>query len=121
MEYTKEEIKTALLLLSEYEGNSLPINFEDYLKSKLKPETKKIRVEIEYEVGIKLYGEDISAKTLEIYLTSTNSRIMLGQVKVTELPEVFSRDELYIIFKNTIHPNSIKHCLDKFISERDSK
>jgi len=121
MEFTKEEIKTALLLLSEYEGNSLPINFEDYLKSKLKPETKKIRVEIEYDVTDKV---EINLKG--IYYAFKNSFSDYRDIKVTELKDIWTDEDMIEFAKECINAHRNPDYIDvdylnDYLAGRNSK
>lgn len=113
MEFTKEQIETAGELYSIWnKGIGIPDSetFSEFLDSLLKPETKKIIVEIESEEQ-DLTPERILSR-LKIY--------SFHNLKVTELPEVFTREDIYEMFQYCIHKNTINTCLNKF-SERKSK
>ena len=89
MKFTKEELETVGKFIDEYTYYSPPISLSDYLDQCKKPERKKIVVEVEYndsEFGMsdKAIQESISNfDTRNEYVT-----------KVTELPEVFSREDM---------------------------
>ena len=126
MEFTKEEIKTAKTLYDKWASEKYTSpTFKAFLDSLLKPETKFINVRIEYDDGIKLYGNDLSAKGLECYLTNsyTDSNTNKGQIKVTELPEVFTREEVLSLFNDytCIPPCEVDNYMNDILSERKSK
>ena len=106
MEFTKEQIEFLKTKRKEY-GT---ISGDGFFDSLLKPERKKIRVEIEVE-------SDLTADGLKDLLKSYG---FLKVYSVTELPEVFSREDMIDFGKYcayTVNPKS----LDKWFSERNSK
>ena len=119
MEFTKEQIETAKKILESYRVvQNRHHNFENYLDSLLKPETKKIIVEIESNdcdsIGI-LNRIFCGEKGLCDFTFENKWR-------ATELPEVFTREDM-IEFAKIDH---VRYCdiepnLEKFISERKSK
>jgi hypothetical protein len=123
MEFTKEEIKTAEKIWDEYSNKEnvqeTVSGFRFYLHSLLKPERKKIRVEIEYDVTDKV---EINLKG--IYYAFKNSFSDYRDIKVTELPEVFSREDM-ILFANYYYCDHTstdqEQCLIDWLSERSSK
>ena len=118
MEFTKEQIETAKKILESYRVvQNRHHNFENYLDSLLKPETKFIDVRIEYESDASNSSLPLTANNLETHFDCATE---LKGVKVTELPEVFTREDM-IEFANIDH---IRYCdiepnLEKFISERN--
>lgn len=121
MKFTKEELETVGKFIDEYTYYSPPISLSDYLDQCKKPETKKIVVEVEYkecEAGKWLRADYIDAILKE-------SLSAYREVKVTELPEVFSREEIvklrdYILTGSHFH-TEIKKAFNDFLSERSKK
>jgi hypothetical protein len=131
MEFTKEEIETAKKIYEKYitdkfneKISSSYIHFLDLL---LKPERKKIRVEIEYESDNFPLTADRIKGACELKYDIT-----FRKFKVTELPEVFSKEDLIelgnkIIFNiqcnKQIYPYNQfgNDDLEFFLSERKSK
>ena len=88
--FTKEELETVGKFMDEWKYYSPPISLSDYLDQCKKPETKKIVVEVEYkecEAGKWLRADYIDAILKE-------SLSAYREIKVTELPEVFSREDM---------------------------
>ena len=95
MEFTKEQIETAKKILESYRVvQNRHHNFENYLDSLLKPETKFIDVRIEY-VPFKNAFDSIQ----NIYVSDVSRELRSNlndkfNIKVTELPEVFTREDM---------------------------
>jgi len=92
---------------------------KDLFEIEYEPERKFIDVRIEYDNGVKLYGEDISAISLERFFP--DDFIRRNQIKVTELPEVFTKkDMIEFAYKcrHLVEPPESR--IEKFISERKS-
>ena len=87
--FTKEELETVGKFIDEYTYYSPPICLSDYLDQCKKPERKFIDVRIEYndsEFGM-------SAKAIQESISNFDTRNEYV-TKVTELPEVFSREDM---------------------------
>ena len=113
-EFTKEEIETTKLMWNDYHKYTpnMLIGFEVWLDSLLKPETKFIDVRIEYE---SLGGFDLKSYILNCF--------PFANTKVTELPEVFTREEVKLFTKYCIDNGWIhlEKALDNWLDERKSK
>ena len=90
MKFTKEEIETAKTLYDKWASEKYTSpTFKSFLDSLLKPETKKIRVEIEY------FKPDGCPDMQISYIKSKLEYFEKDDfVKVTELPEVFTRKDM---------------------------
>ena len=113
MKFTKEELETVGKFIDEYTYYSPPISLSDYLDQCKKPERKFIDVRIEYndsEFGM-------SAKAIQESISNFDTRNEYV-TKVTELPEVFSRQDILEMLKDCLHSDTINMCCDLFISER---
>jgi hypothetical protein len=131
MKFTKEQIKTAIAIL-----NTQGMNGEDVISIKdlitnldslLKPETKFIDVRVEYndsEFGM-------SAKAIQESISNFDTRNEYV-TKVTELPEMFTREDMIELASRVISDIQINHqCypqnkfgnddLEIFLSERSKK
>ena len=119
MEFTKEQIETAKKILESYRVvQNRHHNFENYLDSLLKPETKKIIVEIESNdcdsIGI-LNRIFCGEKGLCDFTFENKWR-------ATELPEVFTREDM-IEFANYHHhvDETVETNINDWLSQRESK
>ena len=116
--FSKEEIETAQFLYDKWGSSKYTSpTFKGFLNSLLKTETKFIDVRIEYESDASNSSLPLTANNLETHFDCATE---LKGVKVTELPEVFTREDM-IEFANIDH---IRYCdiepnLEKFISERN--
>ena len=119
MEFTKEQIKVAIKVIDDYDAGMNPKSdmvslsaLKNRLELKLKPETKKIVVEIELDENV---------GTVENLL---NALEVLNVVSVKHLPEVFSREDIYEIFGiNTSFTSKsyVNLLLDNWLSEGSKK
>ena len=116
--FTKEEIETAKKVWDTFKVNpGCSKSYNEYLDSLLKPERKKIRVEIEYDnIEYPIVAEDIS----DMIISQFNLRY---NFKITELPEVFTREEVIKFAENyTVYcETSVKDYFNIYFSERKSK
>ena len=112
-EFTKEEIETTKLMWNDYHKYTpnMLIGFEVWLDSLLKPETKFVDVRIEY---------DEKNGKVEYLLSALK---VLNFNSVTELPEVFTREEVKLFTKYCIDNGWIhlEKALDNWLDERKSK
>lgn len=119
MEFTKEEIETAKKLYSKYRNQTAVddgfTNFADWVDSLLKPKTKKIIVEIE------VYGGS-QVMFLNGIENALRDKYYNAAIKVTELPEVFSKKDL-IEFTNYHHhvDETVETNINDWLSQRKSK
>jgi len=119
MEFTKEQIETAKKILESYRVvQNRHHNFENYLDSLLKPETKFIDVRIEYESDNFPLTADRVKSALELKYDIT-----FRNFKVTELPEVFTREDMIDFAQYNYEHSSISKVtnLDTWLSESKSK
>jgi hypothetical protein len=115
MKFTKEELETVGKFIDEYTYYSPPISLSDYLDQCKKPETKKIIVEIEYKDfnNNKIGAGDVKT-SIENYSLSSH-----WNFKVTELPEVFSREDIMNLkMYMWIHSGNTND-IDNWLSERN--
>jgi len=94
-------------------------NKTDLFEIEYEPERKFIDVRIEYDNRVKLYGEDITANSLERFFH--DDFVRRNQIKVIELPEVFTREDMIDFAykcRHLVEPPESR--IDKFISERKS-
>lgn len=124
MKFSKEEIETAKKVFETYKINPGCSNsYNEFLSSLFKPETKFINVRIEY-VPFKnafdsiqnLYTNDVK----RALCSDLNSKF---NIKVTELPEVFTREEVIKFAENyaVYGETSVKDYFNIYFSERKSK
>jgi hypothetical protein len=127
MKFTKEELETVGKFIDEYTYYSPPISLSDYLDQCKKPERKKIVVEVEYndsEFGM-------SAKAIQETISNFDTRNEYV-TKVTELPEVFSREDMIELGNKIIYNTQCNlefypynkfgnDDLENFLSERKTK
>lgn len=120
MKFTKEEIVIAKAIVIDYNQQRCKGNFsgsfEEFCDLFLKPGRKKIVVEIEYEVS-----KDAIPLTANNLQTHFEIATELKNPKATELPEVFSRQDILEMLKDCLHSDTIKMYCDLFISERNKK
>ncbi len=115
MEFTKEEIETALKTWDEYSDTLNELSYADWLNSLLKPETKKIVVEVEYDDNE--YGMSAEA----IYQSINSFDVRNEYVtKVKELPEVFSREDMidFAEYYSDSDVWNLQIAFDNWLSER---
>jgi hypothetical protein len=115
--FTKEKIETAekLYELWAKEKYTSP-TFKSFLNSLNKPERKKIVVEIEYDDfnNNKIGVGDVKT-AIENYSLSSH-----WNFKVTELPEVFTREQVIGIFDASFtDKNYIDGLINKWLSKRN--
>jgi hypothetical protein len=112
MKFTKEEIETVKKIYCNWNSKQWDY-FCDYADSLLKPETKKIVVEIEYD-------ERPDAKP-NAQLIQEKIQTLMFNFKVTELPEVFSRlDMIDFANYNSDYPEFLTaNNLSRFLLERN--
>ena len=113
VEFTAEQVK----YLKEEWIASPERNFIEFANSLLKPETKFIDVRIEYDNDIMFdvsYLQNIIEKYRDVDFRN--------RFKVTELPEVFSRQDM-IEFANYHHhvDETVETNINDWLSERKSK
>ena len=84
MEFTKEELLKAKQVLESFQKQVTGYSFPEWIDLQLKPETKKIFLEVEYE----------DHTNSVIILNVINSFGGVNGFKVTELPEVFTREDM---------------------------
>ena len=130
MEFTKEEIETALKVFETYKINPGRSNsYNEFLSSLFKPETKFIDVRIEYQIN--KFGSDVILYEHDILGCLTGECYFSSVLEVTELPEVFTREDMIelgrmIINKIQMLDEPYEYCkfgdkdIDRFI-ERKSK
>ena len=113
--FTKQEIETAKKVFESYQINQRnQPSYTYYLDSLLKPETKKIVVEIET-------GKIFSVSDIKHALNYRFSEKEYN-FKVTELPEVFSREQVIDIFDPSFTSKDyIDGLITKWLSERSKK
>jgi hypothetical protein len=123
MKFTKEVIETAREVYGTWTSEKTA--FISYLDSLLKPETKKIVVEIEYEPIPDFITEEMAINlTVNDVRDSLKSRMNKGfNIKVTELPEVFSREDMIEFAQYNYEHSSISKVtnLNNWLSERSKK
>jgi len=94
-------------------------NDSNVFEIEYEPERKFIDVRIEYDNRVKLYGEDITANSLERFFH--DDFVRRNQIKVIELPEVFTREDMIDFAYKCRHLVEFPESrIDKFISERKS-
>jgi len=120
MEFTKEEIKAAEKVWNRYANlenvQETVSGFRSYLHSLLKPERKKMYLELEYSVikGLKEFPEIVKE------ILSKDCFHDERNVKVTELPEGTWTDDEVKAFVKYFY-NDSDDTFEKFKSERKSK
>lgn len=109
LNFTPEQIK---YLKKKWNWSFTEKSYSAFLDSLLKPETKFIDVRIEYE---SLGGFDLKSYILNCF--------PFANTKVTELPEVFTREEVKLFTKYCIDNGWIhlEKALDNWLDERKSK
>lgn len=116
MKFTKQQIETGKQLIESYKNRPvIKMDFENYLDSLLKTERKKIIVEIEYDSDDSNWDKTELENVLSYYR---------GRCKVTELPEVFTRediDSLTNYLDRYSHLNSLLDLKTEWLSERKQK
>ena len=93
-----------------------PEAYPDFFKIEYEEETKYIDVRIEYEYDSSNSSLPLTANNLEAHFDIATE---LKNVKVTELPEVFTREEINTMFPSTHMTANLR--IDNFLSERKSK
>lgn len=125
MKFTKKEIETAEKIFNSYQNcNNPPRLFREYLHSLLKPERKFIDVRIEYQLN--KFGSEVILYEHNILECLTGEGYWSSVIKVTELPEVFSRQDMIEFAKESIYAHRNPDYIDidylnYFLSERKSK
>lgn len=122
MEFTKNEIETSKKMFKDWFGEVEGVgNYLEYLDSLLKPERKKIRVEIEWdETGM----DDITGNSISTLITRNHAKER--NLKVTELPEVFTIEDIedlkeYLYRKTAYDKGFLHNVINDWFSERKSK
>jgi hypothetical protein len=123
MKFTKEQIELAKKVFESYQidQRNQP-SYTYFLDSLLKPETKKIVVEIEYEPIPDFITEEMAINlTVNDVRDSLKSRMNKEfNIKVNELPEVFTREQVIGIFDASFtDKNYINGLIDVWLSERN--
>ena len=114
--FTKQEIETAKKVFESYQINQRnQPSYTYYLDLLLKPETKKIVIEIECNYPKEFPLDEHSIRAI---LNCGCSESGLDW-KVTELPEVFSREDIDKIFDSKFSDNDyVDSFINKLLSER---
>ena len=113
MKFTKEQIE---YLKTEAKKETRVIRLDEFFDSLLKPERKKIRVEIEYE--------NYNPFPLSVGRISSALNILFDdkrKISITELPEVFTREDMIEFAEYDWDGINTKNNLDTWLSERKSK
>lgn len=116
--FTQKEIVTAKAVVVFYNQQIAKGNFsgsfEEFSDSLLKPKRKKIVVEVEYNDLI------LTAGVIELNLRGINGNY--ENVRVKELPEVFTREDIKDL-RNHIYNDegSIDDIINDWLSERSKK
>lgn len=124
MKFTKEQIETAKELLKTYRNDSnVSVGFDGYLDSLLKPERKKIIVEIEYDKIKGSFGRDLDITKINVENTMKKEFISDFNFKITELPEVFTRENMieFAEYYSDDTEWNFNHSFDHWLSERNYK
>ena len=125
--FSKEEIETAQFLYDKWGSSKYTSpTFKGFLNSLLKTETKFIDVRIEYKpIPDFITEEPFIDLSINDIRDSLNKRMNKEfEIKVTELPEVFSREDMIcflIDYASSYDPDSAESCLRRFLSERSKK
>jgi len=122
MEFTKEEIETAESLWDDYYSSEFcgKLYFKDWLNKK-RIQIKKVILEIEYEHA---YNMQTPMRKEFIFSAINNwdSIKSFKNIKVTELPEVFTREDMedFARYRNYL-VGKTEELFNKWLSERKSK
>jgi len=122
MKFTKEQIETAVNVIEDYDKDRNPKSdmisigyLIGHLKDRIKEQRKKIVVEIEYNGRPDM--------NLDKHIIEQRLQTMMFNIKVTELPEVFSREDMKLFAKYCVDKEWIylDEALDNWLFERSKK